>query len=505
MTGHDHLHRRHARNAFPNPFAWASAAANALASPFAEANPVQTMVSVVYITASPTFDGPIGGYTTLGAAPSTTTEAPEPTTTPDPQPDNSSAVVADSSSAPEKHASSSANVDTSLATSTDMPSSIAKPSTSVASSIALLAATTGISSSHTTAKVSATSAAASASASASSSSGGMSAAGKAGMAIGIILLLGAVLSLVLFCFKKRRDAAKHDRLDDEKTPDMFAGAGRQASTRTTATAPRLSLRPVTQFLPYLGGEKRQSRGNALAMTAAPMSAQSEKRSAWERPMNGQDANRNNPFGNHAETIDATNANGPAVVQGMGPGGEILAGAVAAGAAAGLARGASKRGNGPKPMDFTKNGPFKGPPSPAPTEFSETAEFPGTPAQTNTGAAIAAAGGPPNSTVHRVQLDFKPSMEDELELRAGQLIRLLHEYDDGWVSCFLFFSPFFTIDHAKTLRLFAFVSIALNKALFPEHVYQLVQSSLAHSKTVLEAHHLQACESHNNNPAQCHQP
>jgi hypothetical protein len=25
------------------------------------------------------------------------------------------------------------------------------------------------------------------------------------------------------------------------------------------------------------------------------------------------------------------------------------------------------------------------------------------------------------------------MDDELELRAGQLIRLLHEYDDGWVS------------------------------------------------------------------------
>jgi hypothetical protein len=24
------------------------------------------------------------------------------------------------------------------------------------------------------------------------------------------------------------------------------------------------------------------------------------------------------------------------------------------------------------------------------------------------------------------------MDDELELRAGQLVRLLHEYDDGWV-------------------------------------------------------------------------
>jgi hypothetical protein len=25
------------------------------------------------------------------------------------------------------------------------------------------------------------------------------------------------------------------------------------------------------------------------------------------------------------------------------------------------------------------------------------------------------------------------MQDELDLHAGQLVRMLHEYDDGWVS------------------------------------------------------------------------
>jgi hypothetical protein len=25
------------------------------------------------------------------------------------------------------------------------------------------------------------------------------------------------------------------------------------------------------------------------------------------------------------------------------------------------------------------------------------------------------------------------LEDEMELKAGELVRLLHEYDDGWVS------------------------------------------------------------------------
>jgi hypothetical protein len=41
-------------------------------------------------------------------------------------------------------------------------------------------------------------------------------------------------------------------------------------------------------------------------------------------------------------------------------------------------------------------------------------------------------------VHRVQMDFTPSMEDELSLQAGNLVRLLHEYDDGWVSRQLLF-------------------------------------------------------------------
>jgi hypothetical protein len=39
----------------------------------------------------------------------------------------------------------------------------------------------------------------------------------------------------------------------------------------------------------------------------------------------------------------------------------------------------------------------------------------------------------SENVHRVQLDFKPSMEDELEIKSGETVRLVHEYDDGWVS------------------------------------------------------------------------
>lgn len=254
----------------------------------------------------------------------------------------------------------------------------------------------------------------------------MSAGGKAGLAIGILLLFAAVLSLVLFCFRKRKNQQKQALADQEKN-NPFSDARRASiqTTRTAPVAPRLSLRPVTQFLPNLG-EKRQSRGNLLG-AAAPMSEKSQPVESG-----AQANNRSNPFGNHAETIDAANANGPAEVQIMSASGEVVS--AATGAAAGPVRRASKLDKGDKPMDFTRSNPFMGPPSPTPTDFSATSDNNAFPQQTATGAAIAAAGGPANSTVHRVQLDFKPSMDDELELRAGQLIRMLHEYDDGWALC-----------------------------------------------------------------------
>lgn len=436
---HEHVHRRHQRAAKPN-----------------EKRDMSTVYEIVYTTASASFTGAIGGYTTLGV---TADDSAGQSTSASSQKASTSAAAVVTTPTPAKSASNISKP----TTLTTLPSVISSPSTTLASSLAIAAASGGISSS-TTANVASASSASSATSSAttaadsSSASGGMSVAGKAGLAIGILLLLGAVLSMVLFCFKKRRDAAKHERIEDEK--HEFANIDRRMSTRTTATtatAPRLSLRPVTQFLPNLT-VKRASRGNALLTVT-------EDGKQWDMDQSGtaqsQANNKENPFGNHAETvtsqnqnpfdnhaevvspsspIDATNANGPEVVQELSANGEIIASTAVAGSAAvavavapGLKRKESKRENAPSPMDFTKAGPFMGPPSPAGTEFSMSSEAGNAPVQTGTGIAIAAAGGPANSAVHRVQLDFKPSMEDELELRAGQLIRLLHEYDDGWVG------------------------------------------------------------------------
>jgi len=488
MAIHDHFHRRRPRAALPE------AVADALPAP------VQTLVSVVYVTATPTFNGPIGGYSTVGQSDPSTAAAASPKDTQQAntqqantqqantqqantqantqattaqakasqatqqtsaaaQSPSAVSVDTDTAAAPTSDINSSSAAETnSDSLSSGLPTAITTPAsslTSLASSVPILAATTALSSSQTSAThasvVSGTAAAASSSSTSTpSSSGGMSAGGKAGLAVGILLLVGAILAIALFCFKKRKDQQKQQLSDHEKQDPFADTLARQASVQTTRTnpnAPRLSLRPVTQFLPNLN-EKRQSRGNALMTAAPPMS---EKALRNERPMTPQADNAANPFGNHAETIDSANANGPAEVRVMSPTGEIVTAATGAPssptsaaktpAGAGLARGASKRENGPKEMDFTKTGPFRGPPSPAGTEFSTSSDSTSSPAQTGTGAAIAAAGGPANSTVHRVQLDFKPSMDDELELRAGQLIRLLHEYDDGWVSLlFMFLSP-----------------------------------------------------------------
>ncbi|KAK6527821.1 hypothetical protein TWF694_004799 [Orbilia ellipsospora] len=77
------------------------------------------------------------------------------------------------------------------------------------------------------------------------------------------------------------------------------------------------------------------------------------------------------------------------------------------------------------------GPFETPePSPAFSTFSDTSNMT-LPIQ---GGGAPPASPPNSSPVHRVLVDFKPSMADELELKANEVVRLLHEYDDGWALC-----------------------------------------------------------------------
>lgn len=308
----------------------------------------------------------------------------------------------------------------------------------------------------------------------SSQSDGMSGGAKAGLAVGILLAIGLLLGLIFFCYrrKKKQQREAYQVADDEKSmardTNNVPAVARAASTRTSrtnSTAPRLSLRPVTQFLPDLAGKRKS--GNALAAAGgrnlAPADAMTENRAKHIQPAHSvnpfgdhdepsekmfapheersvipnQANDPTNPFGIHAEALEqpinvdrslSTDAPVPAPLrirtptpEGHSPAAGTAGTAAAALAAAGLA---GHKANAPAPLSVTPNRAASpaSMPSPAGTEFSMSSATP-----------ASMANGPPPSNVHRVQLDFKPSMEDELGLRAGQLVRLLHEYDDGWVS------------------------------------------------------------------------
>ncbi|KAF5020503.1 hypothetical protein F66182_7466 [Fusarium sp. NRRL 66182] len=332
-------------------------------------------------------------------------------------------------------------------------------------------------------------------------SGGSSAGTKAGIAFGVLGGLFVMGLLVWFVFTKRRKQAEMERLenDDEKlhgpmagnsgAPMVGAAAVRRSITPeaaetasvTAAKAPRVSLRPVTQFLPNWNGlenQKRTSRGAALTLAvpaAAPpastnggLSPRTPGGSAWERPSTAQNTDLSNPFGTQAERVPSPvqeepsgnfppsplsgkstiavaaaaafpAATAPVSPQSPSPVDPFTANGppVAAAGAAPLARKTSMRKDGPSELDLTLPNPPMAPIPASPVGTDMSASSPtasGHEGPSGGAAAIAAAGGPINSAVHRVQLDFKPTMDDELELRAGDLVRLLHEYDDGWALC-----------------------------------------------------------------------
>ena len=457
-----------------------------------------TVVQYVYKTAAKTFDGPVGGYMTMPAAPESTPDSNSNSNSNsndnsnDSSNDNSnsdsqqqaaqeSAAAAEASASAVSAAISEASASNAAAAATQAAHTQDDQKTQVtstpdnkktaATSTPLKAAT----SSTQTHAAAATSQASSPSptssflestssttpshtaAASTGSSGGMSSGGKAGLAIGILLALGALFALAFFIYRRKRSQSneEYSKADNEKS-DFTGGLARSqstVSTRTTATAPRLSLRPITEFHPDLAA--RGKAANAGAAAAAGVAGGAAVGAAMSRNQNDPA----NPFGNHAavtpsrrlsdekiglpiqsnasENPFADNAGAPPPTNGSLPladapaplrirtpspeAGAAAGAAAVAGAAVGAKLG--ERKDAPKPLNLNPNRAVTpASHSPAVSEFSQTPVSPG-----------AMANGPPPSNVHRIQLDFKPSMDDELSLRAGQLVRLLHEYDDGWVS------------------------------------------------------------------------
>jgi hypothetical protein len=450
-----------------------------------------TVLSTIYVTASPSFTGAIGGYTTLDVG----------------------APVQQTASPSKHHKSATPSVDT-FTTISDVASSSTYQSPTPTSSSSTFATMTSAIVASTTSLVTSTSSTSSPTiaggavaeatasstnqASASTVQTGMSAGGKTGLAIGILLAVAIIAAGVLFLYWKKKKAID----EDEKSHNEKAAFGTDAApmagsllssaplpppppptttaaARVVSSAPMLDLRPMSRLMPELIGQ-RKSQGNPLntlnvpASAAAPAVSRSltppQNGNPSERPANTINEKVENPFSDPANpfgdeqakavspplsgpTALASTPSMPAPLNIQKAGLPVAGGAGTTTAATAAAVAVAGAGAAVAAIAAVK-------PPGSPASAHST-----TPSQASVGIG-AGPGAPPNN-VHRVQIDFKPSMEDELELVSGQVVRILHEYDDGWVSC----------DFAKPLdiadnyyRRCVFASTALNRVLLLEAVF-----------------------------------
>lgn len=502
------------------------------------------VVSVVYVTETPTFDGVIGGYSTVVDG------------------NGVQATAAASASASAGSAGTVAADDDGIPDAAT--ASVLTPS--LQSSSATVRTTAGASSNTAVAGPAVTSSSGSASNSSSSSSDeGMSTGAKAGLAIGIIAGIGLIAALLLFIIgkkkKQRKERESRDAEDEKKTFGASRNAiGLQSSPSiSSGPAPRLSIRPMSKNLLGdfgFGGTNRRSAGNMLntvgeapdrTTSPAPQSqprAQTPPENPFADPQNpfadpekgmglagvaAAPASRAPPSGpgprnGSPTTVPAPMAppvapnpdriaftgSWPAAPAGYEPtqpqqqtytgmaadaprampdtardpisepddlpimgaptpqmhmpspanspstpgaGAMATAGATATLAGVAAATAASKKQERrPEPpraqpqqqlmeepreqapverREVPREVPRTGSPGPVPSP-ALTADAPSSPAPSTSGPQTAAQ---PGGNVYRVLMDFVPSMDDELELKGGQLIRMLHEYDDGWVRIF----------------------------------------------------------------------
>lgn len=236
---------------------------------------------------------------------------------------------------------------------------------------------------------------------------GLSSGAKVGLALAGVFSFLVLCALIIFIHRKKsrkRSREAYGKPEDEKVGgDQAVAFNDQLSRTETATsekAPRVpSLRPVTRFLPDLtvtpppGVNSEPNTQSRQAPAANPPSGlvRSESRKAVPPPL-----------------VLAKNDH-------VGPSGP------------------------PSATTINSTAPLIGRSQPSPTISTFSADYTdagGSVVGTPVTAIPVAAAASNTSPVHRVQMDFKPSMGDELELRVGQLVRLLHEYDDGWVCLWM---------------------------------------------------------------------
>ncbi|KKK13465.1 hypothetical protein P175DRAFT_0157082 [Aspergillus ochraceoroseus IBT 24754] len=401
-------------------------------------------VHIVYVTASATFDGPIGGYLTQTDADSTTTSTTKNSGVGQPV-QQTKTTTADESTTTKSHTHTAVDSDTTtkdVATKTTHMAETTKATATTGNTAIQTTLSTATSSANSasddipivTSTIYAdqyTATSSSSAVAANSGSSEMSTGAKTGIAIGavfVVALIAGLIFLLVWNKKKKQQPVETldetDRLNEKKsyegynTPPVVQAPPQSTQPMTPSDPPQLNVRPVTQFAPDLTPAQGLTGLSAVGAGAAFAPAAAAHRNLTGNPSppltpQSSVSNRDpfcdpaNPFDNQAELPSPVSAKDvspstpvSAAATTSGPSEAAIGSAVTVAAAA-AHHSADK--------DLLNRPPSAG---------SEGSAGPGQ-MQTN---------------VHRVQMDFKPSMDDELELHAGQLVRLLHEYDDGWALC-----------------------------------------------------------------------
>ncbi|KEY71349.1 hypothetical protein S7711_08545 [Stachybotrys chartarum IBT 7711] len=257
----------------------------------------------------------------------------------------------------------------------------------------------------------------------------------AGIAFGV---LGGVLIIALllyFIISRRRRQARERSKQADKEKNASASRSAQAAAATKdAPKPAHTMNLSADF---------STPGNLNKPLPSPAYSAVEHETngpgegnAWLYPRNNRNSTYSNPFDNEMATVSSLNTDERSIyTRNRSPSPISINDAFperpitrfmpgVAPAPAPLTRKASLRkdvSHGKPAQDMT---PGLAITSPFGNEYAVGAAAPG-----NESAAH-----PADGPVYRAQLDFEPSLDDEMELRAGDLVRVVHEFDDGWALC-----------------------------------------------------------------------
>lgn len=455
----------------------------------------KTLTSVVYFTLEPTFTDEVVGYSTASEGlPEEPTPPPkkpapvEPKVTPSPQQTTLVPVVKPTTTAADDEEDE--DEDTLPTAKTTATNNAVLPSETVDDIDDIIEAT--VSKGNPLSQASSSS---SSTAAAAIEDAGMSGGAKAGLAIGIVAAIGLLAGLIFFFVAKKRKQQNGDA-DNEKFDNVnpgFAGAGAAgAAGKHLSTAPRLDVRPTTAFfMPNRASQMAKGAPNAYGnqMSQRPMNADNNSAA---NPFGNHAATIDPVNAAGPSVVQGVSAAGVVIAAGAagaaaagankkddalpshpGPAGSSV-GAVITGPVRSTSRGGQSKytpnspgteAQGPFSDSARTDGGAQGTPQqvqnttviPMPlagvieesgSQSPKNQVSPVSPITPATGqqsssspvapmsqlAGVIAAGGAANLALYRVHLDFSPSMPDELAVKAGEIVRLLKEFDDGWCKC-----------------------------------------------------------------------